>query len=875
MWQQTFGAWAVLAGVLGVSGAEVAAGDNETCDAAFLQSPRLSVHSSSVDATTGCQTTNPCGAGKGGKQMCVNNMGTGDNIGLKMDQQVWNIDGDWIEGCQVCGRNLEAENKLCYGWYCGKVDVGVWLKRDGGACPPWDATCSNAAGSDACASQLAQGARRCSDYLLSKECDGQCSLCACSTGTGTAKEHCSGHGTCFAACSAKVCQDVHCVCDPGWMGSKCSDPVPTTTTTTMVTCNDKQVSSCSSCDEDDCMDDCFWRDGACQYRVDCGAHFATSCSECGDEFQCHGDCYWSTSTSACLDPLDASLPFSCGEKHRAATCEQCLETFEQMDPAWKAHKSAGCQGDCVYNPYYDLCQMVPATRPSDLHPDCPADLDKCTTETKDDPSSSDVEKAVTSAYQLTYGLTVFVANWFNGFGEKAGYDKQKIKTGVFWVKTIGQVGVFANILYNALTPKPVQPCSSTYSEDEFFLCIWDGIMPYVEQYVDDRLDQVETQNYQAQVFGVLTRLRELQGYIRDRFGVHDLGGLHVSEEFANHPIVNETRNATLHELESIHHHMRSTGGMFLKDNAPFSQVVFLTFWALLHTFVVFSMMGLDPATYQTEAYLHQFASMIADYVDEIQQRGKNAHAEREGMIVLKKTQECSSVTCEPDNSVWHCDNCWGSAKLVDNWSKCSWESGEMKVGRCFEDITGIETCGYPNNPPDFYKLGTCGSGKSLTHDECLAGAQQCHATYQNMVMFDADRAWFDFGVAHLPALRNAATKLSGSWPGPLHVVAASKCPAAAPTDLAWDTQTAHTMCCSKECSADMCADCTSDQMTFEEASAHCEEQGQQLCSAHELALGKCCGRACAGRLWTRSKNTAHLHASEEPCMNDLNPPEGR
>ena len=93
------------------------------------------------------------------------------------------------------------------------------------------------------------------DYLTTKEwkrlrkdCDGECGLCDCSTGSGMYPEHCSGHGYCDALCgerpSTKIddqgkeykeilklpkktkgkCTKARCVCYAGWKGNKCHIP---------------------------------------------------------------------------------------------------------------------------------------------------------------------------------------------------------------------------------------------------------------------------------------------------------------------------------------------------------------------------------------------------------------------------------------------------------------------------------------------------------------------------------------------------------------------------------------------------------------------------------------------------------------------------
>ena len=75
-------------------------------------------------------------------------------------------------------------------------------------------------GNAKCASQLSKGST-CVNYLKWKDCDSSCNLCACSTAEGTNQEHCSGHGTCEARCTAETCTGAKCKCDEGATGQKC------------------------------------------------------------------------------------------------------------------------------------------------------------------------------------------------------------------------------------------------------------------------------------------------------------------------------------------------------------------------------------------------------------------------------------------------------------------------------------------------------------------------------------------------------------------------------------------------------------------------------------------------------------------------------
>ena len=73
-----------------------------------------------------------------------------------------------------------------------------------------------------CAGQL-KNKGSCQKYLGWKDCDRACNLCACSTASGTSKEHCSGHGTCKAICTKYSCTGAKCQCDSGWSGDKCQN----------------------------------------------------------------------------------------------------------------------------------------------------------------------------------------------------------------------------------------------------------------------------------------------------------------------------------------------------------------------------------------------------------------------------------------------------------------------------------------------------------------------------------------------------------------------------------------------------------------------------------------------------------------------------
>ena len=61
----------------------------------------------------------------------------------------------------------------------------------------------------------------CVDLFKLKFCDRACNLCECSTGTGSIREHCSGHGTCQADCTQHPCTNAKCQCYPGWSGDVC------------------------------------------------------------------------------------------------------------------------------------------------------------------------------------------------------------------------------------------------------------------------------------------------------------------------------------------------------------------------------------------------------------------------------------------------------------------------------------------------------------------------------------------------------------------------------------------------------------------------------------------------------------------------------
>ena len=73
-----------------------------------------------------------------------------------------------------------------------------------------------------CSTQLESG-ESCQSFLKWKDCDRSCSLCACSTASGTIKEHCSGHGKCRADCTQDTCINAKCQCYPGWSGDVCQN----------------------------------------------------------------------------------------------------------------------------------------------------------------------------------------------------------------------------------------------------------------------------------------------------------------------------------------------------------------------------------------------------------------------------------------------------------------------------------------------------------------------------------------------------------------------------------------------------------------------------------------------------------------------------
>merc|ERR1712157_191805 len=72
-----------------------------------------------------------------GVTYCGNGMYV-SGAGAVMDSQVMAIQGSWEQGCDVCGKYLEAHKQTCAGWYCkkgyaGPFATGIWLIRDSGA----------------------------------------------------------------------------------------------------------------------------------------------------------------------------------------------------------------------------------------------------------------------------------------------------------------------------------------------------------------------------------------------------------------------------------------------------------------------------------------------------------------------------------------------------------------------------------------------------------------------------------------------------------------------------------------------------------------------------------------------------------------------
>eukprot|EP00928_Gymnodinium_smaydae_P054119 TRINITY_DN3794_c0_g1_i1.p1 TRINITY_DN3794_c0_g1~~TRINITY_DN3794_c0_g1_i1.p1 ORF type:complete len:3080 (-),score=568.50 TRINITY_DN3794_c0_g1_i1:116-9355(-) len=160
--------------------------------------------------------------------------------------------------------------------------------------------------------------KSCQDFLASKLCDNQCGLCACSTGSGTKAEHCSGHGTCQADCTEKGCSNAECNCQDGWMGSKCDkkacvntrDAAGSTQTCRLLlrsqTCSDFLTRK--SCDN------------ACGLCA-CSTASGTQKQHCSGHGTCKATCTANTCTMAECDCEDGWM----GDKCELEACDNALD----------------------------------------------------------------------------------------------------------------------------------------------------------------------------------------------------------------------------------------------------------------------------------------------------------------------------------------------------------------------------------------------------------------------------------------------------------------------------------------------------------------------------------------------------------------------
>ncbi|CAE7870577.1 ANP2 [Symbiodinium necroappetens] len=216
---------------------------------------------------------------------------------------------------------------------------------------------------------------------------------------------------------------------------------------------------------------------------------------------------------------------------------------------------------------------------------------------------------------------------------------------------------------------PVNPCTFAETED-WGRCVWEQVKPFVQEFVEDQLDDTFGDLWDATINGYKTRLWALNATVYHNSKLYPNGTI---EEMSN-----ATRDRMYEDLKAVHDAMLGSIRLFLTDRAIKTTAgAYLSQFASLHYSVITNLLG--SLKYRTAGDRYVFQTVVACYARRVYERATAAFKSR--MSVLEAHEEDQGIRkcCMVDN--YKCEECHiGFGEFKDTWKpSCGWKTGYHTV----------------------------------------------------------------------------------------------------------------------------------------------------------------------------------------------------
>ncbi|CAE7917158.1 ANP2 [Symbiodinium sp. KB8] len=288
------------------------------------------------------------------------------------------------------------------------------------------------------------------------------------------------------------------------------------------------------------------------------------------------------------------------------------------------------------------------------------------------------------------------------------------------------IGAAVGAFFPSAGGLPVNPCTFAEAKD-WGRCVWEQVKPFVQEFVEDQLDDAFGNIWDATINGYKTRLWALNDTVYHNSKLYPNGTI---EEMSN-----ATRDRMYEDLEAVHYAMLGSIQLFLTDRAIKTTAgAYLSQFASLHFSVMTNLLG--SLKYRTAGDRHVFQTVVTCYARRVYERATAAFKSR--MSAAEAHEE---------------DQGWRDCCVLGTCNKCHFISGEFKD-------TWKLSCDWKSRGYDT----RCLSGACVRPDpSALYMTRHCYQCHREEVANQTVTRWHFGNLLSLFILVVVEVSLNGYW----------------------------------------------------------------------------------------------------------------